>query len=330
MKAIGWILGMALLLAAGVYVAFQVSPWPSALLVRYAFDVDGARTAKALEKHLPANVSEILNQQYAPDDRDALLDAFYPSSLANGGPAPLTVVWVHGGGWVSGSKEQVGNYTRILAGKGFTAVSVGYSIAPGAVYPAPVRQVNAALAYLVANAERLHINPSRIVLAGDSAGAQIVSQLANIIASPSYARAVGIEPSIERRQLAGMLLYCGVYTMDGVDLDGPFSGFLHTVLWSYTGTRDFIANKAFALAWAEPNVTPDFPPTFVSAGNGDPLLPQSLLMAAALEKNGVRVERLFFPEDHAPKLPHEYQFNLDTEAGKLALERSVEFLKGLP
>jgi hypothetical protein len=38
----------------------------------------------------------------------------------------------------------------------------------------------------------------------------------------------------------------------------------------------------------------------------------------------------FFPENHAPPLPHEYQFNLDTEAGKLALERSVTFLRGLP
>jgi acetyl esterase/lipase len=330
MKVLGWIVAIAVLLAAGVYVALQVSPWPSALLVRYAFDVDGARTARALEKHLPSNVSEILNEQYAPNDLDAYLDVFYPTSLGNSSAAPLTVVWVHGGGWVSGSKDQIGNYTRILAGKGFTVVSVGYSIAPGAVYPKPVRQVNAALAYLVANAERLHVDPSRLVLAGDSAGSQIVSQVANIITSPEYAQAVGIIPSIERRQLVGMLLHCGAYTMEGVDVDGPFGGFLKTVLWSYSGTKGFLANQAFAMAWAVPHVTREFPPTFISAGNGDPLIPQSLLMADALEAKGVRVERLFFPEDYSPSLPHEYQFNLDMEAGRLALDRSVAFLEGLP
>jgi acetyl esterase/lipase len=330
LKVLGWISVIAVVIAAGVYVAFQVSPWPSALLVRYAFDVDGERTARALEKYLPSNVSETLNEQYAPNDPDARLDVFHPSSLENGGPAPLTVVWVHGGGWVSGSKEQIGNYTRILAGNGFTVVSVGYSIAPGAVYPRPVHQVNAALAYVVANAERLHVNPSRLVLAGDSAGSQIASQLANVVSSPSYAEAVGMAPAISRSQLVGMLLYCGAYTMDGVDLDGPFSGFLRTVLWSYSGTKDFLASKAFASAWVVQHVTPDFPPTFISAGNADPLLSQSLVMADALEKNGVRVDRLFFPKDYTPSLPHEYQFKLDTEAAKLALDRSVTFLQSLP
>jgi hypothetical protein len=40
----------------------------------------------------------------------------------------------------------------------------------------------------------------------------------------------------------------------------------------------------------------------------------------------VRLERLFFAGDHQPPLPHEYQFNLDNEAGRLALARSVAFL----
>jgi acetyl esterase len=41
------------------------------------------------------------------------------------------------------------------------------------------------------------------------------------------------------------------------------------------------------------------------------------------------VDALFFPQDYAPPLPHEYQFDLDTEAGRLALERSVGFLSAL-
>jgi acetyl esterase/lipase len=297
------------------------------LLIRWAFDIDGARTRRALRKHLPAGVSEILDQPYASDDPDAYLDVFYPSSP--GDRTPVTVVWVHGGGWVSGSRKQIGNYTRILAGEGFTVVSVGYSIAPRATYPTPVRQANAALGYLVANAERLNINPSRIVLAGDSAGAQIASQLANIIALPDYAAAVGIVPSIGRAQLAGMLLYCGAYTLDGVDLDGRFRGFIKTVLWSYSGAKDFRAGEAFARAWAADHVTADFPPTFISVGNRDPLQPQSVAMADALERKGVRVERLFFAADTVPPLGHEYQFKLDGAAGKLALERSVAFLRGL-
>jgi acetyl esterase len=73
-------------------------------------------------------------------------------------------------------------------------------------------------------------------------------------------------------------------------------------------------------------VTGEFPPSFISAGNGDPLLPQSIALADRLASRGVRVERLFFVSDRQPPLPHEDQFSLDNEAGRLALERSLAFL----
>jgi acetyl esterase len=42
------------------------------------------------------------------------------------------------------------------------------------------------------------------------------------------------------------------------------------------------------------HVTAEFPPAFISAGNGDPLLPQSIALADTLASRGARVERLFF------------------------------------
>jgi hypothetical protein len=44
---------------------------------------------------------------------------------------------------------------------------------------------------------------------------------------------------------------------------------------------------------------------------------------------GVAVDTLFFPADHSPPLPHEYQFNLEEAAGREALERLTAFLAGL-
>jgi len=329
-KIVCWAIGVAVVLAVAIYTAFQVSPWPSVLLIRYAFQSDAARVSKALEQHVPAGIVSQRNEQYDPGDRDAYLDVFYPSGPAETAPAGPTVVWTHGGGWVSGDKDQIANYAKVLAGKGFTVVSVGYSVAPGHVYPTPVRQLNAALSNLARNATRLRVNPSRLVLAGDSAGSHISAQLANAIAVPSYAKAIGVAPLVERSQLAGMLLYCGAYTVDGINLDGPFKDFLQTVLWSYSGDKNFLGNAYFATASVINFATAAFPPTFISAGNADPLLGQSIAFADALAGRGVRVERLFFPKDYAPALPHEYQFNLDTAAGVLALTRSVDFLRTLP
>src|SRR5262245_47218324 len=312
------------LLLLSALIAFQVSPWPSVLLIRRAFNQDAQSASQALEKHVPPALSAQLNERYDPADPDALLDVFYPSAIADK-PLP-TIVWVHGGGWVSGSKEEIANYGKVLAGRGYTVVGVDYSLAPGKTFPTPIRQLNAALGYLVRNAERLRIDPEHFVLAGDSAGAQIAAVTANAITVPDYAKMLGIVPAIERRRLAALLLYCGRYTIDGIDLDGPFGSYLRTVLWSFSRSKDFKSDPKFAAAWVLNYVTADFPPAFISAGNGDPLLPQSIALADTLASRGVRVERLFFARDLAPALPHEYQFNLDSEAGRLALERSLTFV----
>jgi len=326
MKTLVWIIGSAVALLAILLLAFQLSPWPSVLVIRRAFDKGAAEASQALEKHVPAGVAAVRNETYDVADPDGRLDVFFPSDVKDSDRALTTIVWIHGGAWISGTKDQIANYAKILAGHGFTVVGVDYSVAPGKTYPTPVRQVNGALGYLVKNAARFHIDPARFVLAGDSGGAHIAAQVANVISVPSYASALGISPTIQRSQLRGVVLFCGPYDVRKVKLDGSFGGFLRTVLWSYSGTKDFMANQQFATASVINYVTPEFPPAFVSAGNADPLEPQSREFADALASQGVPVDTLFFPKDYAPPLAHEYQFNLDVTAGREALDRTLAFL----
>lgn len=326
-KVLAWIVGVVVVLAAAVYALSEFSSWPRALLIRYVFEQDAARVSAALEKHIPPGIAERRDIPYAAGGRDWTLDVFYPEAIDGTTTVLPTIVWVHGGGWVSGSKDEVANYLRILAGNGYTAVGVNYSLSPGARYPTPVRQVNAALGFLAREGAGFHVDADRMVLAGDSAGAQIASQVANIISVRSYAEAVGIEPGMSRAALRGMLLFCGAYDIDTADFNGAFSGFLRTVLWSYSGNRDFLGDPAFDTASVAQYVTSAFPPTFISAGNGDPLLPQSIEMAERLKSLDVPVDTLFFPADQKPPLPHEYQFNLDSADGQLALERLLAFVR---
>lgn len=328
-KVLLWVVAIVVVLAGAGYAAYEFTPWPRALLIRHLFEQDAARVLVAQAKHVPPDIAERRDIAYADSGRDTLLDVFYPLAVEGTGTMLPTIVWIHGGGWVSGSKDEVANYLKILAGHGYTTVGVNYALAPGAHYPTPPRQVNAALAYLAREGASLHVDPTRIVLAGDSAGANLAAEVANLVSVPSYAEAVGIEPAIERDRLKGVLLFCGPYDIANADFEGAFSGFLRTVLWSYSGTRDFLDDPAFATASVANYVTGAFPPAFISAGNGDPLLSQSLDMAKVLEAGSVPVDTLFFPDDYTPPLPHEYQFNLDTEAGQLALERSLAFLSNV-
>lgn len=315
----------ATLLAAGG-VAATLSPWPSALAIRWAFDLEARRLSHALEAHVPAGVAEQLNLRYDPSDSHAYLDVFYAAGIEDTNATLPTIVWIHGGAWLSGSKDYIANYARILAGNGYTVATVRYSLAPAATYPTPLRQISAGLRHLTAHACELHVDAANIFLAGSSAGAQIAAQLANAIGDPAYAARVPIEPPIARTQLAGAILYSGAYELSLVDLTGPYAFIVRTALWSYSGTRDFANDPQLDPASVARHLSPRFPATFISAGNADPLLEQSRAFSDALTRAGVAVDALFFRADHEPKLPHEYQFDLETAAGQAALARSVEFL----
>ena len=315
-----------LVFVAVVAAAFMLSPWPNVYLIRSIFDKGAAEASEKLVKHVPVGV-RTQTAHYDPGDKDAALDIHRPPTAKPG--APL-IVWIHGGGFVSGRRSDLTNYAKVLAGQGFNVVNVDYTIAPEATYPTPILQVSKALAYLAANSRKLGIDTSRIVLAGDSAGAQIAAQTAAVTVNPDYARRVGVVPGARPSQIVGALLHCGVYDVTRMGGGGGILGwFVQSTTWAYSGKRDWRDANGFDTMSVSPNVTAAFPPTFISAGNADPLGPQSVAMADALQSKGVKVERLFFPKDYAPPLGHEYQFDLDTEAGKLALVRATEWLNSL-
>ena len=311
--------------SAAVRASLLFSPRPAAWLVNKAFASGGGQLAAALERHVPADVDALIDERYG-DEPDMLLDLFRPASAS--GPFPL-LMWVHGGGFIGGAKDELAGYFKLIASDGCVVVGPRYSLAPKHRYPTPPRQMMKALEYLQANAERLQIDPDRIALAGDSAGAHIAAQMGALVTSPGYADAVGVAPTITAEQLRGLVLACGPYDLGLGRRPGTEAGrrFIQIVLWSYSGKRDYLDDPAFA-AWSiTDNVTSAFPPTFVSVGNADPLRPHSELLAEKLRAQGVETETLFFPADHQPPLGHEYQFDLDSDAGQLFLERMRTFLR---
>ena len=177
-------------------------------------------------------------------------------------------------------------------------------------------------------AERFHMDAERIVLAGDSAGAQLSAQLAALITNPVYADALGIPPTIAARRLRGVALCCGIYDLGAIGDRSRFRSLYRAIGWAYSGSRDYRKNSGFlSTVSVLEHVGDAFPPTFVTAGNADPLLRQSQLFTVALIEAGVDVETLFYPEDHEPPLPHEYQFELDLEDARIAFTRLVAFFR---
>ena len=320
-----WSVGTLVIVIVIVVLAFILTPWPAVALITYAF-AKGARVSEAaLEKHVPSGIVVQRDIAYG-EGKNETFDLYYQQE-ANA-PRP-TIVWVHGGGFVAGNKSHIANYMKILAGHGYAMIAVEYSRGYGTTYPKPVQQVDAALGFIVRNATNLKVDPAKIVLAGDSAGAHIASQVAMVTTNPAYAGAIGIAPQLKTNQLLAMILFSGVYDPSAVNPKGNRGWLLKAMLWAYSGVKDFRADERFKPMSVTNNVTGAFPPTFISSGNGDPFEPQAAALAQKLARLGVRVDSLFFPADQVPPVPHEYQFNLDEPAGQEALNRMLAFLSAI-
>lgn len=116
------------------------------------------------------------NIGYRPDTADkyaserCVLDVYYPEN----GSGSQVVVWFHGGGLVGGEKH----IPSELQNKGICVVGVNYRLSPKAQHPAYIEDAAAAVAWTVDNIARYGGDPSKIIVAGHSAGGYLTLMLA--------------------------------------------------------------------------------------------------------------------------------------------------------
>ncbi|WKA55108.1 alpha/beta hydrolase [Planococcus shixiaomingii] len=252
--------------------------------------------------------------------KNSLLDIYHPIHTTE--PLPV-ILWIHGGGYVSGSKDSRQNYGMALANAGYVVANIDYALAPDQLYPGPVLQANAALEFLALHAKEYGGDMSRIFIGGDSAGSQIASQIAAVISNKTLAKAMDIQPAIQSQYLQGALLMCGLYNMETVRATGfpNIDLFLNT----YTGSDQFESFSRIHELSTVNQITPDYPPVFITVGDGDPFSSQAQELVQALESENVAVDSVFF-EGSGKGLKHEYQYALDTVDGQETLEKTLNFL----
>ena len=155
---------------------------------------------------LPEGITECRNISYGSHGKWNLLDVYYPNLTTRSLP---TIVSIHGGGYVYGTKEIYRRYGMDMARRGFAFVNFNYRLAPKWHFPTPIWDTNSVMEWICKNAARYHLDPSRIILIGDSAGAQLASQYAAIVTNRHYAATFPITvPEITIRALG---LNCGMY-----------------------------------------------------------------------------------------------------------------------
>jgi acetyl esterase/lipase len=131
--------------------------------------------------------------QYGAHDGTTLVGDLYLPQGADSYPA---IVAVHGGGWQAGSRDIYRFMGPYLAGHGYAVFSVDYRLTHDGqnCYPAALNDVRAAVQWLRSHSSDLKIDPARIALMGDSAGAHLASMVALAGDALEFAKAYPDDP----------------------------------------------------------------------------------------------------------------------------------------
>jgi acetyl esterase len=267
----------------------SIDPYSAAVLKRMAAvypDVGGTVRDAALARRLharagfPAGPSvSAVRDVLVPGAPAVPMRIYWPSGLA-ADPLPV-VVYFHGGGWVLCDLDTHDGVCRLLAaGAGAIVVAVDYRRAPEHRYPAAADDAYAAVCWVHRYASGLGGDPSRLVVAGDSAGGNLAA------VTCLRARDLG-GPA-----LMGQLL---IYPVTDCLAERPdqTEGYLLRSSHMTWFTRQYLASPEQALdAYASPLralTLTGLPPAMVLTVGHDPLCSEGAAYASRLSRSGVPV-----------------------------------------
>lgn len=248
------------------------------------------------------------------------LDLYQPiGGDGTGDPLRPAIIFVHGGAWKGGNREIYHYYCVKLAEKGYVVATVSYRLSDVAPFPAAVQDVKCAVRWLRANAERLHVDPNRIAMAGGSAGGHL-SMMAGYVTDNPELEGTGGNPDESSRIQAVVNFY------GPTDLTTEFARD-NDVVVKFLGGESY-ADKPELYQLASPNshVSADDPPTLILHGSIDTVVPisQAELLVDKLKAAGVPYEY-----DRVEGWPH--TMDLEANVNRHCLAKIEEFLdKHLP
>ena len=243
------------------------------------------------------------------DGHDLTLDLYRPA----GSGAHPGIVFVHGGGWMSGDKAAFADYALFFAEQGYVGISVNYRLAPEHPFPAAVEDTKAAVRWLRANAAKYGVDPNRIGAMGGSAGGHLVAMLGVTDGSEGL-EGTGGNPGTSSRVQA-VVDYFGPSDLSlvGNEPDPAIVNFIGGTC----AEKPELCQEASPVTY----VSPDDPPFLIVHGTADDRVPfqQSVVLRDALRRAGVEVTLLGLAGAN-------HGWPIDSSYGQRALDAALDFL----
>ena len=238
----------------------------------------------------PPGVKVLRDIVYVQRGEKALkLDLYLPADQTS--PRPLAI-WIHGGGWRKGSKNEWVN-PLFLTSRGFAVASIQYRLSFQAIFPSQIEDCKAAVRFLRANAGVHGLDPERFAAIGESAGGNLASLLGTTGGLKELSDAP--ESPVSDRVQAVIDLFGPADLTAIPDDEQPDSAsfFDDKLLGGTPGQRPDLARAASPIY----HISSETPPFLILHGKGDPLVPsaQSEMFFAALQKAGIPSELVIVP-----------------------------------
>lgn len=236
------------------------------------------------------------NVEFVQHDGARLVgDLYAPKGLDK---APV-IVAVHGGGWENGSRTAYRHWGPFLARHGYAVFSIDYRLGKDGTYPRSVYDVKAAVQFVRARAGELGLDPERIGLMGDSAGAHLAA-LVGIAPEQYAAQYQGDATSGAPANVKAVVAFYGVYDMLAQWQHDQIARPADQIAQKYLGAPPMQNRRIYFDASPMSYATSDHNRTrfLLIHGTADDVVdpaPQSQAFQNALNQAGFFVRRLVIP-----------------------------------
>jgi acetyl esterase/lipase len=208
------------------------------------------------------------------------LDLYLPNTP---GPARPLVIFIHGGAWRAGSKEN--NPAKFLVPSGYVVASINYRFTQDAKFPAQIEDCKSAIRWLRAHAAEYGIDPRRIGVWGASAGGHLVALLGVTGQTKDFDKGENLDQSSAVQCVVDWFGPTDFLTHKN-NIEAKYgNSSVEQLLGGTVKDHPDAARKASPLYY----VTKDAAPFLIMQGEQDPLVEvkQSQLMNDALKQAGV-------------------------------------------
>ena len=237
-----------------------------------------------LNSNLPKNTRIYKDLSYSEaDDKELLLDLYIPAKCDG---CPL-VVWVHGGAWRAGNKENPEHALTLLQ-QNFALASINYRLSQEATFPAQIIDCKAAIRWLRAHASDYGYDPGKIGVFGSSAGGHLVALLGTSAGQDEWEKGDHLDHSSQVQAV------CDWYgPTDFLRMDDQTGGMIHLSADSPESQLigGDISNYPEKVRMANPitYISSQTPPFLIIHGKSDRtvIYQQSVLLHEALKQKGL-------------------------------------------